>query len=119
MQMNKEERDSKITAKSDKYNRVLYKLDDIKYEFTDIFGPRSRKYNLLFLAIDSVQEQLKLDYDRYVRRIRIIDNSEDMRSLQQSLNREIKKNIELEKKIDEAKTSSGLFIDYVRKRMGI
>lgn len=42
-----------------------------------------------------------------------------MRSLQKSLNREIKKNTELEKKIDEAKTSSGLFIDYVRKRIGI
>lgn len=117
--MNKEERESKLSDKSDKYNRINYKLENLKYELTDTFGPRGRKYNLLFLAIDSAQQQLKLDYDRYVRRIRIIDNSEEMRSLQKSLNREIKKNTELEKKIDEAKTSSGLFIDYVRKRIGI
>ena len=118
--ISKGERAAKLKDKSDKYNRIHYKLEELKYELTNIFGHKGgRKYGLLALAIDSAQDQLKLDYDRYVRRIRTLDNSDAMRSLQKSLNRERKKSAELEEKIDEARTSGGLFIDYVKNKLGI
>jgi hypothetical protein len=119
--MNKEEREKKIKQKEDSYYSLRNKLDSIRWQLKDVSENKKRTYafKMLDIAIGLSLEQIKKDYDRYVRRIRIMGSNEDVSFMQRALNREKLKNAELEKKIEEAKTSSGLFIGFVREKLGI
>jgi len=121
MKLTKEERAEKLKKREDSYYSLRNKLDSIRWQLKDISENKRRTYSfkLLDIAINLSLDQVNKDYDRYVRRIRIADHSEDVSFMQQALNREKAKNAELEKKIEEAKTSSGLFIDFIREKLGI
>jgi hypothetical protein len=118
--MNKEERAKRLEEKEDTYYSLRNKLGSIKWDIRHINQnkQRSNAFEILNIAIDLSLEQVNKDYNRYVRRIRISDMSDDVSFMQKALNREKLKNAELEKKIEEAKTSSGLFIDFVRSKLG-
>ena len=118
--MTKEERDKKLKEKEESYYSLSNKFSSIRWELTNIKGyrgGRSRAFKMLIMSLDLATEQVESDYNRYVRRIRIINVSDDLSFMQKALNREKEKNIDLEKKIEEAKTSSGLFISFVRKQL--
>ena len=65
-----------------------------------------------------MEEQVQLDLYRYEKRIGKMSERDEIASLQKSLNRERLKREKLEKKVNEAKESSGLFIKYVREKLG-
>ena len=119
--MDKEERAKKLEAQQESYYSLRNKLDSLGWQLRDINEGRRRTYafKLLDIAINLSLEQVTKDHDRYVRRIRRADATEDVSFMQKALNREKLKNAELEKKIEEAKTSSGLFIDFVRSKLSI
>lgn len=122
MALSKEERQQKLKAREDSYYSLRYDLDSMQWRLRDLKGyrgGRSYAFKMLDIAINLALEQITKDYDRYVRRIRRIDACEDVSFMQKALNREKEKNAVLEKKIEEAKTSSGLFIDFVRKKLGV
>ena len=121
MKLTKEERAQKLKEKEDAYYSLRNKLDSINWTLREISDGKKRTYSfkLLSIAINLALDQVTKDYNRYVRRIRIMDNSEQVSLMQKALNREKEKNAVLEKKIEEAKTSSGLFIDFVREKLRI
>lgn len=77
----------------------------------------SLQYKMLRDALRIYEMHLTDHYDRY----RDINGRntmrEEMRELQQSLNRERTKREEIEDKVKEASESSGLFIKYVRSKL--
>ena len=119
--MDKEERAKKLKEKEEAYYSLRNKLDSINWELRDVSEGKKRTYafKLLGIAINLALDQVNKDYNRYVRRIRTADMSDDVMFMQKALNREKQKTAELEKKIEEAKTSSGLFIDFVRSKLNI
>ena len=120
MALTKEERAARLEKKKDEHytlrNEIYYLRDKVSR-----LGKRkhSPAYKVVVSALDMLNNQVEQDYNRYVRRLRVADATEAAQELQQSLNREKKKNAELEKKIEEAKTSSGLFIDFVREKLNL
>lgn len=117
----KEERQVKIKEQEQAYYSLRNELDGLTWSLRRINEGKNRKYEfkLLKIAINLTLEQIRKDHERYVRRIRAKDASEDVKFMQKALNREKEKNAILEKKIEEAKTSSGLFIDFARKKLGL
>lgn len=117
----KEERQAKIKEQEQAYYSLRGELDNLTWSLSRINEGKKRKYEfkLLKIAINLTLEQIRKDHERYVRRIRAKDASEDVKFMQKALNREKEKNAILEKKIEEAKTSSGLFIDFARKKLGL
>ncbi len=118
--LNKEEREAQLEKKKDEHytlrNEIWYLRDKVSRLGKSKHSPA---YKVAVSALDMLNNQIEQDYNRYTRRLRVADANEVAQELQQSLNREKKKNFELEKKIEEAKTSSGLFIDFVRSKLGM
>ena len=112
-----------LIAQKAERDRKYYSLrSDIRYmkeNLVDIkFGRgHTNAFKLLMIALDGFEDQICKDYDRYVKRVGSIVKRDELKELQQSLNRERKIRADLENKIEEAKTSSGLFVDYVRKKL--
>lgn len=104
-------------------SRAYYSLRSgvysIRREMQDLKKHRghSPAFKLLIIALDMFDDQVSRDYDRYERRIKAIERKDVITELQQSLNRERAKRQQLEVKIQEATTSSGLFIKYVREKL--
>ena len=119
--LNKEERQKALKARQKVYYSLEYDLKCMRDKLLDMKKNRghSQAFKMLMIAIDMMSNQVRDDHTRYERRIRFNDNSDNCRLLQESLNREKKKNADLEKRIEEAKTSSGLFISFVRKNLGM
>jgi len=120
--MNKEERQRKLETKEDSYYSLRSELSSLQWRLKDLKGyrgGRSSSFKLLNLAINLSLDQVENDYNRYVRRICRRDAEEDVELMQKALNREKVKNAKLEKEIEQAKTSSGLFVDFVRKKLGV
>ncbi len=119
--MTKEERAKKLKDRETAYYSLRNDLDSMRYKlnYLKIGKGHSRPFKMLRMAVDLMLDQVNKDYDRYVRRIRRADSSDDVSFMQKALNREKLKNAELEKKIEEAKTSSGLFINFVREKLGV
>lgn len=72
----------------------------------------------LLISLELMRAQVDQDFYRYKSRIGQRSYHYEMSSLQKSLNRERLKRENLEKKVNEAKVSSGLFISYVREKLG-
>lgn len=83
------------------------------------FRGHSSAFKNLMIAIDIMQNQIESDHFRYKAIDQRRSDKEEVAEMQKSLNREKLKNAELEKKIEEAKTSSGLFIEFCRNKLGI
>ena len=121
MKLTKEERDQKRKEKTDAYYSLRNNLEDVKYELNRIREGRGhgRVFKLLNTAIDLMIDQISDDHSRFVKQLGRLERKDEVQFMQKALNREKEKNAVLEKKIEEAKTSSGLFIDMVRKKLGI
>lgn len=76
-------------------------------------------FKQLMLALDGYEQQIREDFSRYDKNIKRSSHMLEVKSLQQSLNRERKLREELEHKVKEATTSSGLFIKFVREKLGV
>ena len=108
-------------AKSKKYYELQAKLDSIYWDMMEL-EPRkgnSTEFRMFKLALDAFRKKISADFRRYELVIDRKLNRCEVKKLQQSLNRERKLRQELETKIKEASESSGLFIRYVRNRLGI
>ena len=119
--MNKEERAFKLKERSKAYYSLRHKLHNMKDCLNELKDHRGHTvaFKMLILAIDAMQDQIRRDSDRYEKRICNQNNHDELVDLSKSFNREVIKNKDLEKKIEEAKTSSGLFIDFVREKCGM
>ena len=117
--MDKQERAAKLKERQKAYYALDSDLYNMREKLVLIKSHRgnSLAFRMLINAIDLMSEQVRCDFSRYEKRIRTADNSDTLSDVQKSLNREKLKNAELEKKIEEAKTSSGLFIDFVREKL--
>jgi hypothetical protein len=102
------------------YYSLRNDIDLIKQKLIDIKKNRGRSpaFKVLMSALDVFTEQVDRDFSRYEKRIKSISNGDVALELQQALNRERKLREELEKKVKEASESSGLFIKFVRGKLG-
>lgn len=119
--LRKQRREEMLDEKRKYSQTLIWKLDDMEVFLNNqkgFFG-RSDAYHNLVIALRWMQDQGNSDKYRYQRRLEYKDMKEEMQELQQALNRERKLRQELENKITEATTSSGLFIKYVRDKLGV
>jgi len=116
--MNESEREARLNKKKDEFNEmkreVYYMRDKLSSFGKNKYSPA---YKVALSALDVLSNQIEQDYSRYVKRIERIGIRQEIEFMQKALNREKTKNFELEQKIEEAKTSSGLFVDFVRKKL--
>ena len=106
--MDKADRAEKLKERQRAYYSLDNSLHDMREKLSSLKKHKGHSiaFKMLLNAIDLMSEQIRNDFSRYEKRVRNSDNSEKL------------KNAELEKKIEEAKTSSGLFIDFVRSKLG-
>lgn len=114
--LTKEQRDELL----EKRRQIYYSLDDeidrIRHKLQDLkqFGTSNEARNFK-LAADIMSNKIRRDMNRFNAVVTNEAYREECALLQKSLNRANKKNLELESKIEEAKSSSGLFIDFCEK----
>ena len=118
-QTSKEDREKQRLERQQAYWSIVNNIDGIRHKLNSIKKHRghSTAFKQLMLALDGFEKQIRDDQDRFRNRVRQYDNKAEIKELQKALNRERQKREELEKKITEAKESSGLFIKYVRKKL--
>lgn len=118
--MDKADRAEKLKERQRAYYSLDNSLHDMREKLSSLKKHKGHSiaFKMLLNAIDLMSEQIRNDFSRYEKRVRNSDNSDTCVEMQKALNREKLKNAELEKKIEEAKTSSGLFIDFVRSKLG-
>ena len=119
--LRKQRREEMLEKKKQAVYSLRCKLDDMEYTLrrnTKFLG-RSEAYENLCIAVNFMLDQISDDEARYKRILENKSAREEMQELQQALNRERKLRQELENKISEATTSSGLFIKYVRDKLGV
>ncbi len=110
-----------IDKQEKKYSAIETLLWRIERDLHDIerHQGRSLAFRNLKNALQIFENQVDADYRRFTTRINANTLSADNKLLQQSLNRERKLREELEAKVKEASESSGLFISYVRDKLGL
>lgn len=109
-----EERDSALTE-------LRWYLRGIKDQMNQVkrFSGNSTAFKLLMFAADNMMNQIENDSFRYRKAVYNKNKKDEVKEIQQALNREKIKNAKLEKEIEEAKTSSGLFIKFCKDKLGI
>lgn len=119
--MTKEERQQKLKARKELYYSLEWDLRGISDKLRNLKNHKghSPAFKVLTSAVDVMLDQVRKDYSRYENRIIQANCRDDVEAMQKALNREKAKNAKLEKEIDQAKTSSGLFVDFVRKKLGV
>ena len=119
--LRKQRREKILLEKKQAANSLRWKLDDMSrcLKRDKKFLGRSEAYENLCIAVNFMLDQVSDDEARYKRILENKSAREEMQELQQALNRERKLRQELENKISEATTSSGLFIKYVRDKLGV
>lgn len=118
---NKEEIIRLKKEKQDKYWNRKWKIDEIRQQLKDLSGNKenSAAFRAVLAGIDIFADQLYDDHKRYLQRLENMSAASEVAEMQKALNREKSKNAELEKQISEARTSSGLFIKFVRDKFKI
>ena len=114
----KEARDRHKERKKEYYS-LTNPINDMKCKLENIHKTRRRSiaYKQLKLALQAYEQQIRDDFYRYEKQVANRELTNEMKQLQQSLNRERKLREGLESKIKEASESSGLFIKYVREKL--
>lgn len=110
-----------IKRKTDEYYVLSNRLENMKLALENIKGRKGHTvaFKQLILAIEGYDQQLRTDHARYVKQIKSRANSSIIKELQTSLNRERKLREKLEVQVKEASESSGLFIRFVRDKLGV
>ena len=103
------------------YYSLQYKLDDMRHTLQNIKKNRghSTAFKQLMLSIDAYNQQIRDDFSRYEKQVNKIRDKDSVFEMQTALNRERKLRHELELKVKEASESSGLFIRFVRDKLGV
>ena len=119
--MDSDERKKRLKKRNDTLMTASAKLQNIRWILDDlqVYLGRSPEFKMLDTSIDLMTNKIHDDLSYFERRIEISKDREGVKFMQKALNREKEKNAKLEKKIEEAKTSSGLFIDFVREKLGM
>ena len=114
----KEAKDRHKERKKEYYS-LTNPINDMKCKLENIHKTRRRSiaYKQLKLALQAYEQQIRDDFYRYEKQVANRELTNEMKQLQQSLNRERKLREGLESKIKEASESSGLFIKYVREKL--
>ena len=114
----KEAKEKHKERKKDYYS-LTSPITDMKWRLENIHKTRRKSiaYKQLQLALSAYEQQIRDDFYRYEKQVTSRELKNEMKQLQQSLNRERKLRSGLEAKIKEASESSGLFISYVRKKL--
>lgn len=101
------------------YYSLTYPINNMKWNLENVHKTRRKSiaYKQLILALDAYEQQIRDDFYRYEKQVTSRELKNEMKQLQQSLNRERKLRKGLESKIKEASESSGLFIKYVRDKL--
>ena len=104
-----------------KYYSLRGKIEDMRYVLKDAYSDRGKSpaYIASMASLELLQKQVREDFSRYEKRIDTSSQKDEVALIQKALNRERLKRETLEAKIEEAKTSSGLFIKYVRGKLGV
>lgn len=111
---------SKLSEKREDYWDKINQLDQMKTILDNISGKRnSPAHKTLVAALDVYRDQIERDYERFKCVYNNKTTFDDMCLLQQKLNRETKLRVGLEEKVKEASESSGLFIKYVKEKLGL
>lgn len=112
---------SKLDEKKRCYYSLSTDLEQMARKLSLLNNHRkhSSAFQNLRLAIEIMQEQVNDDYNRYVKNVRRLKDRDDVANMQHQLNRERAKRQELEKQIKMATESSGLFIKFVRQKLGV
>ena len=116
--MDKSKREVELSKRKSQLNKLkneVYYMRDKLSSFSK--NKHSPAYKVALSALDVLSNQIEQDYNRYVKRIWSDEASQEVEFMQKALNREKAKNFELEQEIEKAKTSSGLFVEFVRKKL--
>ncbi len=79
----------------------------------------SDEFRMLDIALKKFEDKVRSDYKRYELRVKRKEDSQEVKQMQQALNRERKLRHEAEARMKEAATSGGLFIEYVKTKLGM
>ena len=107
--------------KQQAYYSLSYDIHIFRQKMLELRKGRGHitEFKLLDAALDLFERKIEEDYKRYVLRIKAFSERKELKEMQQSLNRERKTRAALEVKIKEASESSGLFIKFVRNKLGV
>ena len=121
MPLSKEEKKKKLKERKDAYYSTANLVNNMKWKLKEIEKNRGHTiaFRQLMLSLDGYEQQVSDDFSRYEKRILRCDNKHDVVDMQKALNRERTLREGLEKKIKEASESSGLFIKFVRNKLGV
>lgn len=103
-----------IDSQEKKYNQISSLIWNMERDLRDIKKHKGRS-----LALEIFEQKVDEEHRSFKKRVRNNTVTLDNRLLQQSLNRERKLREDLETKVKEASESSGLFISYVREKLGL
>lgn len=113
--------DDVIERRMREYYRLNHKIYMFKEDLKNIKNIKghTREFKQLMLSLDGFDEQIHNNIRRYERRVKLRDATDELKEMQKALNRERKLREDLELKVKEASESSGLFIKFVRNKLGI
>lgn len=119
--MNQDERKKAHEQRKQLYYSLENDLWRIEIKLSNLKKNRGQTpaFKNLMIAVEMMREQIRRDYLRYENRINAANAKDQVSEMQKALNRERAKREELEKQVKEATESSGLFIKYARKALGI
>lgn len=100
--------DEAIERRMKEYYRLEHKIYTFKADLKEIKNMRghTREFKQLMLSLDGFEYQIHENIKRYQKRIESRNATEQVKEMQQTLNRERKLREELELKIKEASESS-------------
>lgn len=119
--MTPEEKKEKLRQRKQAYYSTSALVNNMKWKLKELEKNRGHTiaFKQLMLALDGYEQQVSDDFSRYEKRITRCDNKADVADMQKALNRERTLREELDKKVKEASDSSGLFIKFVREKLGV
>lgn len=119
--MNREKSKDLRKEAEEKQEKIVRMCGMMRLELLAIkkFKGHSPEFKLLEIAISKFEQQAENNSNRLRASRQIREAKNEIKQMQESLNRERKLRHELEKKVEEASVSGGLFVQYVKRTLGI
>ena len=116
--LSEEQKECKLKERQEKHRSMDYKIFNMISEL-ESEGGRSIEYNQLLLALRGYSYKLDREMRQYESRIKGLTLRDELKEMQTALNRERTLRENLEAKVKDATESSGLFIRFVRDKLGV
>lgn len=116
--------ENRIKEKEEAKKRY-YELESMCWRFRDQLHSikkhrgHSDEFKMLDMALKQFEDKVSSDYKRFELRIKRKEEYQEVKQMQQALNRERKLRHDAEARMKEAATSGGLFIEYVKTMLGM